>query len=145
MATILPSLIITMIVTIPSSGSLMMVMSGCRPTYYPDLSLATFLVTCLLSRSPHHHHHRRHLRISAGYRECSASKWWPFPLLQFLPLSFSWSSLTSSTSSFPLWASRETSLLVSSSDCYLDLTNSTNLQMLKRQCCLLWGSNLIII
>merc|ERR1719402_316539 len=32
------------------SGSLMMVMSGCRPTYYPDLSTATFLVTCILSR-----------------------------------------------------------------------------------------------
>ena len=36
-----------------------------------------------------------------------------------------------------------TSLLVSSSDCYLDLllilylTNSTNLQILRRQCCLL--------
>jgi len=32
------------------SGSLMMIMSGCRPTYYPDLSMATFLVTFLLSR-----------------------------------------------------------------------------------------------
>jgi len=32
------------------SGSLMMIMSGCRPTYYPDLSFATFVVTCLLSR-----------------------------------------------------------------------------------------------
>merc|ERR1712130_757887 len=32
------------------SGSLMMVMSGCRPTYCPDLSFATFFVTFLLSR-----------------------------------------------------------------------------------------------
>jgi len=32
------------------SGSLMMVMSGCLPTYYPDLSTATFVVTCILSR-----------------------------------------------------------------------------------------------
>merc|ERR550517_578224 len=39
-----------MMMTIPRSGSLMMIMSGCRPTYYPDLSMATFLVTFLLSR-----------------------------------------------------------------------------------------------
>jgi len=32
------------------SGSLVMIMSGCRPTYYPDLSMPTFLVTFLLSR-----------------------------------------------------------------------------------------------
>jgi len=32
------------------SGSLMMIMSGCRPTYYPDLSFATFVLTFLLSR-----------------------------------------------------------------------------------------------
>ena len=31
---------------------------------------------------------------------------------------------------------KQTSLLVSSSDCYLDLTNSTNLQIVRRQCCL---------
>ena len=40
-----------MMMTIARSGSLMMIMSGCRPTYYPDLSMATFLVTFLLSRS----------------------------------------------------------------------------------------------
>ena len=40
-----------LMMTIPRSGSLMMIMSGCRPTYYPDLSMATFLVTFLLSRS----------------------------------------------------------------------------------------------
>ena len=28
----------------------MMIMSGCRPTYYPDLSFATFVLTFLLSR-----------------------------------------------------------------------------------------------
>ena len=42
----------TMMMINPRSDSLMMIMSGCRPTYYPDLSFATFLVTFLLSRSP---------------------------------------------------------------------------------------------
>merc|ERR1712079_501916 len=32
------------------SGALMMIMSGCQPTYYPDLSFVIFAATFLLSR-----------------------------------------------------------------------------------------------
>lgn len=99
---------------ISRSGSLMMVMSGCRPTYYPDLSTATFVVTCILSRSrngdddvfPHFHslwispaNKTSKQDSSSGYRVCWATKWQLCQLLRPLPRSFSCSAPTSSTSS----------------------------------------------
>ena len=120
-----------MMMTIARSGSLMMIMSGCRPTYYPDLSMATFLVTILLSRSRNGGIDDDHCGIVqhvlpqilqnkpttiiednsspiliAGYLVCLATKWQQFQLLQFWPQSFSCCAYTSSTLSFQLLGSK---------------------------------------
>ena len=121
----------------------MMVMSGCLPTYYPDLSTATFVVTCILSRSrnngdgeisddevfPHFHslwlsppNKTSKQDSSSGYRVCWATKWQLCQPLPFWPRSFSCSAPTSSTSSSPSLGSKSREEMQSLSGFLLEKT-----------------------